>query len=175
MSTAIRPATSADAAAVLDGLAAGFETYRSFAPPGWEPPAPGAGSPLATERLLGHPDVWYVIAEDERGVAGQCGFHPAHERRYMQGPRIEGVAWLWHLFLRRDRWGSGLAVELHDLAIATMREWGYREARLTTPAGQMRARRFYEKRGWRPAPRSVSDACTLTGLPLVEYRIALPA
>ena len=173
MSTAIRHATGADAALVLGGVAAGFETYRSFAPPDWEAPAPGAGAPIATERLLGHPGVWYVLAEDDRGLAGQCGFHDAHERRYMQGARIEGAAWLWHLFVRPDLWGSGLAGDLHDMALDAMRERGYREGRLTTPEGQARSRRFYEKRGWQGAPHSVSDAGTLTGLPLVEYRIVL--
>lgn len=173
MSWTIRDATAADADAIVGGLIAGFATYRSFAPPDWEPPAPQASSPLATEQLLRDPAVWYVVAEDDRGLAGQCGFHPAHERRYMQGPRIEGAAWLWHLFVREDLWGSGLAGELHDRALAAMRERRYREARLSTPEGQARSRRFYEKRGWRLAPRSVSAAETLTGLPLVEYRLAL--
>jgi GNAT superfamily N-acetyltransferase len=173
MSIAIREATSADAALVMDGVIAGFETYRSFAPADWEPPAPQAGSPLATERLLEHPGVWYLVAEDDVGLAGQVGFHDAHERRYMQGPRIEGAAWLWHLFVRQDLWGSGLAGDLHDMALDEMRERGYGEARLSTPEGQMRSRRFYEKRGWHRAPRSVSDAGTMTGLPLVEYRIVL--
>jgi GNAT superfamily N-acetyltransferase len=173
MSAAIRHATGADAAAVLAGLAEGFETYRAFAPPGWEPPAPAPGAELATARLLDHPDVWYVIAEDERGRAGQCGFHPAHERRHMQGLRIDGAAWLWHLFVRPDRWGSGLAGELHDIALAQMRERGYRDGRLSTPERQARSRRFYEKRGWRRAPRSVGADGSLTGLALVEYRIEL--
>ena len=173
MSSEIRHATGADARAVVDGLSAGFETYRSFAPPDWEPPAPQASSPLATEELLDRPEVWYVLAEDAGGLAGQCGFHPAHERRYMQGARIEGAAWLWHLFVRPDLWGSGLAADLHDLALDAMRERGYTHARLSTPEGQTRSRRFYEKRGWRLAPRSVSAADTLTGLPLVEYRIGV--
>lgn len=171
MSAAIRTATGKDARTVLDGLAEGFESYRAFAPPVWEPPAEAPGAELATRRLLEHPEVWYVVAEDEEGRAGQCGFHPAHELRHIQGPRIEGAAWLWHLFVRPDLWGGGLAVRLHDRALAAMREQGYGEARLSTPAVQARSRRFYEKRGWRLAEQSVSDAGTLTGLPLVEYRI----
>jgi GNAT superfamily N-acetyltransferase len=173
MSIAIRHATGADAALVLGGVVAGFETYRSFAPPDWEPPATGPDAALATERLLDRPEVWYVLAEDDRGLAGQCGFHPAHELRQMQGAPIEGAAWLWHLFVRPDLWGSGLAGELHDMALTAMRMRGYWEARLSTPEGQMRSRGFYEKHGWREAPRSVSDAGTLTGLPLQEYRIVL--
>lgn len=173
MAIAIRRATGADAALVLGGVTAGLETYRAFAPPDWGPPAPGSGAALAIGRLLDRPEVWYVLAEDGVDLAGQCGFHPAHERRQMQGPPLEGAAWLWHLFVRSDLWGGGLAGDLHDMALAEMRARGFREARLSTPEGQMRSRRFYEKRGWQRAPRSVSDAGTLTGLPLVEYRIVL--
>ena len=173
MSVRIRQTTAADAKVVLAGLEEGFATYRAFAPAGWEPPEHGPEAELATGRMLDRPDVWYVVAEDADGRAGQCGFHPAREIRHMRGPRIEGAAWLWHLFVRPDLWGSGLAAELHDAALDEIRERGCREARLSTPEGQARSRRFYEKRGWRRAPRSVSDTCSLTGLPLLEYRIDL--
>jgi GNAT superfamily N-acetyltransferase len=169
----IRPARSDDAPAVLDLLAQGFDTYRRFAPEGWEPPMPESGSGLAMGELLVHPDIWYEVAEDERGHAGQCGFSPAHERRNMQGARITGMAHFWQLFVREDRWGSGLADELHARALAEMRAQGYERARLGTPAGQARSRAFYEKRGWRTAPHSVEDPPDLGGLELVEYRIEL--
>jgi GNAT superfamily N-acetyltransferase len=172
MSTAIRPATSADAAAVLDLLAESFETYRSFAPEGWEPPVPEDHSGAVLEELLDRPEIWYVVAEDERGHAGQCGFTPAHVRRNMQGERLPGLAHLWQLFVRADRWGSGLADELHGICVAAMREGGYERARLHTPAGQARARRFYERRGWRQTPNSVEDPADL-GIEIVEYRLEL--
>lgn len=169
----IRPATAGDAPAVMDLLAQGFETYRRFAPQGWEPPVPETGSGLAMGELLVDPRVWYVVAEDERGHAGQCGFAPAHELRTMQGARIPGMAHLWQLFVREDRWGSGLADELHARALAEMRALGYEHARLGTPVGQARSRAFYEKRGWRTAPFSIKEPADLNGLELVEYRIEL--
>ena len=172
MSVAIRPATSADASAVLDLLAQGFETYRAFAPPDWRPPAPSEETGIALGAMLAHPDVWFVVAEDDRGHAGQCGFMPATTRRNMQGDRVTGTGHLWQLFVREDRWGSGLADDLHARALGAMRERGYTRARLHTPAGQSRARRFYERHGWFEAPISLDDPAEL-GLPLVEYRLGI--
>jgi GNAT superfamily N-acetyltransferase len=166
-----RDGQPADAPAVIDLLKQGFESYRAFAPPGWEPPDPGPEEEMATERVLGYDEVWYVIAEDERGHAAQCGFTPAHERRNMQGPRVPGTAHFWQLFVREDLWGSGIAGDLHERAVDAMRERGYTRARLLTPAGQRRARRFYERRGWREAPFTIEAPPDLGGLPLVQYEL----
>ena len=173
MSWSIRPAAPGDAGAVITLLGDGFATYREFAPPDWEAPAVGPEMELVTERFLGDDRVWYVVAEDASGHAGQCGFAPAHQRRNMQGDPIPGVAHLWQLFVRRDLWGSGLSADLHDRALAAMRERGFTRARLLTPVAQARARAFYERRGWREAPFSVEDAEPLAGLPVMEYRIEL--
>ena len=52
-----------------------------------------------------------------------------------------------------------------------MRERGYAAGRLFTPEAQARARRFYEREGWRPAgPARWEERL---GLSLVEYRIEL--
>lgn len=135
-------------------LEAGFSTYREFAP-GWSPPAQDADALLATEWLLDQPETWYVIAEDDAGHAGQCGFHQGHEERMMRGAAIPGLAHFWQLFVRRDLWGSGLAAELHSRAVAEMRARGYDRARLFTPEPQARARAFYEREGWELSERSV--------------------
>lgn len=169
----IRQAEPSDARAVISLLSDGFETYREFAPRNWESPVHGPELELITERFLGDERVWYVVAEDPSGHAGQCGFAPAHQRRNMQGDPIPGMAHLWQLFVRQDLWGTGLAADLHDQAIAAMREHGYIRARLLTPAAQARARAFYERRRWREAPFTVEDAEDLAGLPVVEYQVEL--
>jgi len=169
----VREAEPTDVRAVISLLNDGFATYREFAPIGWEPPAMGAEEELIAERFLGRDEVWYVLAEDDAGHAGQCGFMPAHVRRNMQGDPIPGTAHFWQLFVRRDLWGTGLARDLHDCALAAMRERGYTRARLLTPAAQARARAFYERNGWYEAPFSVEDAEALAGLPVVEYRLGL--
>lgn len=46
--------------------------------------------------------------------------------------------------------GSGVAGRLHDEAIDDLRRRGCDEARLWVLEANARARRFYERRGWRP-------------------------
>jgi GNAT superfamily N-acetyltransferase len=169
----IREAAPADAAAVMDLLTTSFEAYREIADPGWKPPVPGAEEVLAFEHFLADERVWYVVAEDDAGHAGQCGFTPAHTLRAMKGDPVPGTAHLWQLFVRPDLWGSGLAGDLHARAVAEMRSRGYRRARLLTPTGQARARAFYERRGWRDAPISVEEPPDLAGLPVMQYELEL--
>jgi hypothetical protein len=44
--------------------------------------------------------------------------------------------------------------------------------RLFTPVAQARARRFYEREGWRPRGEEFHVAAL--GLVLIEYRVAVP-
>jgi GNAT superfamily N-acetyltransferase len=169
----IREARPPDAKAMIALLTASFEGYREFAAPGWEPPFPGTEQELALAGMLGEDRVWWVVAEDEDGLAGQCSFTPAHTRRQMQGDAVPGMAHLLQLFIRPDLWGSGLAADLHGRAVVEMRARGYTRARLLTPEGQARARAFYERRGWRPGPVSLEDPVDLNGLPVIEYRLEL--
>jgi GNAT superfamily N-acetyltransferase len=62
-------------------------------------------------------------------------------------------------------WGTGVAARLHDRAL---RNAATRSIRLTVPEGNGRARRFYEKNGWR---RTSAEARTHSwlGLPMLEY------
>jgi GNAT superfamily N-acetyltransferase len=57
--------------------------------------------------------------------------------------------WLEALYVRPGAWGTGLAVVLHDLAVAERRARGVSEARLWVLERNARARRFYERLGWR--------------------------
>jgi len=173
MSIAIRRATPEDTPAVAQLLADGFASYRAFAPEGWQPPVPHEQERLAIEGLLGRESVWFVVAEDDAGHAGQCGVHPASTQRAMRGDPLPGAAQLWQLFVRQDLWGEGLADRLHGLALQAMHERDYEWARLHTPSGQARARHFYEKRGWRESGVSLADPPDLAGLPMVEYRLGL--
>jgi GNAT superfamily N-acetyltransferase len=79
-----------------------------------------------------------------------------------------GLAHFWMLFVRPSHWGTGLATQLHREAVREAAARGYASMRLFTPAGQTRARRFYEREGWIAAGEPVEDDDF--GLPVVEYR-----
>jgi putative acetyltransferase len=66
--------------------------------------------------------------------------------------RVVGIAgiegcWLHGFYVVPAFWGSGVADELHDAALAALPDCP--EVRLWVLAENHRARRFYEKRGWR--------------------------
>jgi hypothetical protein len=68
-------------------------------------------------------------------------------------------------------WGTGVAGTLHEAAIVEMRQREFVRSRLFTPADHLRARRFYERRGWRVTAHG-TDRGGL-GLDLVECRLEL--
>jgi GNAT superfamily N-acetyltransferase len=163
-----RTATPDDAARMAVLVVEGFETYRAFAPATWRPPT-AEHETVIMERGLGRPDVWSMLAEHGGDLVGHAAVLPAAAaRRPVADARL---AHLWYLFVRPAWWGSGLASRLHDAAVSAARASGFTAMRLFTPAGQQRARRFYEREGW-----VLVDAPTFDegfGLGLAEYRLAL--
>jgi RimJ/RimL family protein N-acetyltransferase len=152
----IRRVEPDDAAAVANLVEQGFETYRSFAPPDWRPPPQRVAG--YRERVA-RPGNWGLVAEEHGRVVGHVAFEPSG---------FAGLAHLWNLFVAESHWGSGLATELHDRAIAAATEPGYEEMRLYVPGLHARARRFYEREGWRFERDGVTEI--QIGLDLVELR-----
>jgi GNAT superfamily N-acetyltransferase len=165
---ALRRAAVADAERMVAITTEGFETYRAFAPPGWQPPS-AAEELERLQELLPAPDVWYLVAEDAGELVGHVGFLPAGRARH--GVDEPGLAHFRQLFVTATHWGSGLATTLHRTALEAAAHRGFTAMRLFTPAGQARARRFYEREGWSVVPSP--DAPSLTGLEIVEYRLSL--
>jgi GNAT superfamily N-acetyltransferase len=66
-----------------------------------------------------------------------------------RGFALVGHSWLYRLFVREAAWGTGVAAELHRAALDTLRSHGAESASLWCLAENARARRFYERRGWR--------------------------
>jgi hypothetical protein len=111
----LRPATAQDAdtlgAAVIDG----FAGYRSFAAAGWTPP------PLDVEiargrELLASRDHWCLMAQDDGGAwAGHISLLPAP----LAGIPADdaALAHLRNLFVRREFWGTGLALVEYRLEL----------------------------------------------------------
>ena len=165
MAFTFRLASVDDAEEVARSAVEGFETYREFAPAGWTPPSLQSETETVRARLE-DPDTWCLLAESGDGVAGHVGFLPSARARRPGTDR--GLAHLWQLFVRRPFWGTGLAVRLLHAAVEEAADRGFATMRLFTPAGQARARRFYEREGWTLAQEPFADADF--GLPLVEYR-----
>jgi GNAT superfamily N-acetyltransferase len=162
-----------DVDAMLENVRAGFDSYVDFAPAGWTPPR------MTDERqrmidMLSDQRTWALLALIDGQPAGHVGMHPARQRPAGGGPEgwqsqrvIEGMAHLWQLFVLPNWWGAGVADVLHREFMAEAVSQGYRHARLYTPAAHERARRFYERRGWRSIREQLNPEL---GLALAEYR-----
>jgi GNAT superfamily N-acetyltransferase len=99
-----------------------------FDPPGLYP-YPEAETRAGLEELLAR-DAQVVLDPQQRGYA------------------LVADEWLHQLFVRPAAWGTGVADELHDHAT----DFGARQ--LWVMEQNARARRFYEKHGWRPDGRT---------------------
>jgi GNAT superfamily N-acetyltransferase len=162
----LRSAAVEDAPEITRTVWEGFDSYREFAPPGWQPPPEVVERAHIRERLA-LPDVWCMLAFDDGAPAGHVAFIAARERDEPHAP-IPRLAHLWMLFVRRQWWGTGLAKDLLRLAIVEASGRDYARMRLYTPAGQARARAFYEREGWSTDGEARFEP--MLALDLVEYR-----
>ena len=135
----LREAVPADAPTMARTMALGFQTYRAFAPAGWEPPSDFTDW---IRRRLAAPGAWALLAEHAGEPAG-------HVALYAERGDEARTAYLWQLFVRPSCWGGGLA------------------GRCTTPSSTAPARTASAGRGWSPRPRTraagASTAARLAG------------
>jgi GNAT superfamily N-acetyltransferase len=164
-----RPAGSGDTEAIGETTRQGFEGYRAFMPRGWAPPPAELETGRVAERL-GEAHSWLFVALDAGRPAGHAGFTLARTRDEAR-TLVPGLAHLFHLFVREPWWGTGVADELHRRALEEAARRGFPAIRLYTPAGQARARAFYERRGWRVQGEPVHEP--MLAMELVEYRRTL--
>lgn len=158
--------TVEDAEELAATVVAGFESFREWAGPGWEPPELGFELWRFREGLE-RPSLWGLVGVEGGEIAGHVTFVQAREREPPR-PEIAGLAHLWQLFVRPRWWGSGLATELNGLAVEEASRRGYESMRLFTPALNVRARAFYEREGWVTDGVGVYEA--MLGLDIVQYR-----
>jgi len=160
-----RRALPDDAESLAALVVEGFESYRDFAPPDWRPPKHVDEADLLRHRLT-QPRVWALLAQSGSDVVGHVATLPACDAyRPSDEP---GLAHLWQLFVRPQWWGCGLAITLHRAALAALDDHAFSAIRLFAAAGAGRARRFYEREGWRASGDEFDDPGF--GLPVVEYR-----
>jgi len=137
----MRRAWPADAETLAHTALAGSDTWRAFAPRGWAP-RPFEDGVVVTRSRLSAPGAWALLAFVAGEPAGHCAMLPG----FWDEPRS---VILWALFVRPRWFGTGLADALHEAFLANARDQRYPWAWLGTPAAHARARRFYERRGWR--------------------------
>jgi len=144
-----RPATPRDTTVVAELVAAGFATYREFAPPGWQPRS-AIQEEVELHTVLSRGDVHarLALAESDGRAAGFTAWRPATTLGDDPQP-IAGRAHLRALFVARDWWGTGLAHDLLEWSVDGMRQSGFTTGQLWTPTDHARARAFYEREGWR--------------------------
>lgn len=94
---------------------------------------------------LGDPAFTIRLAEADGRAIGYCGLGPPSLPVQPQGPAIE----LRQLYILRPWQGSGVAAELMDWALAEALRRGAAEMYLTVYVDNHRARRFYERYGFR--------------------------
>ena len=162
----LRPAAVDDAEIMLETMRIGFASFQAWAGPEFDPPPSMIELPRIREGLA-RPATWALLAFSGAEPAGHVAVTQAREREEPR-PDIPGLAHVWTLFVRPPWWGSGLATRLNGLAVAAAAERGYAAMRLHTPAGNARARAFYEREGWRTDRVLIPEP--LLGLDLVEYR-----
>jgi GNAT superfamily N-acetyltransferase len=104
------------------------------------------------------------VADDEGRIVGFVACGPAEEEAAQRE--------LFAIYVLPEAWGTTAAAGLMEAAIGAMRERGAPDAILWVLEDNPRARRFYEREGWRPDGTAESEYLGLT-VPLVRYRVVL--
>jgi GNAT superfamily N-acetyltransferase len=116
----------------------------------------------------------HVLAALRDRLAGGFEAIVAEDGGEIVGFAVVGESMLEQLYVRPDRWRTGVGSLLHDAAVDRRRCAGDERLRLWTLEANTRARGFYERRGWRldgatktaahpPYPIDVGYMLQLTG------------
>jgi RimJ/RimL family protein N-acetyltransferase len=159
---ALRAATVDDAPRLAQQLREALARFRDVSPPGWEPPDHADADEA---QALEDPRYRCAVSEPGGVLAGHVSWRPSVDAR--SGPDDPEVAYLGRLYVEPGWWGSPLASKLMAIAVDGAQAGGFRRMHLVTPAAQGRARRFYEREGWRTVAPPADDA--RFGMPTVEY------
>ncbi|GBC86048.1 Mycothiol acetyltransferase [bacterium HR12] len=108
------------------------------------------------------------VAEEDGRVVGFAVTGPSQD-----ADADERTGELYAVYLDPDRYGRGIGKLLCDHALADLRERGFRAATLWVLETNERARRFYEREGWRPDGLSTRERIDCEFRPTVRYRIEL--
>jgi len=160
----IRPATLADIPAIRDVAARTWRaTYDGLiAAPDIDLFLDRAYSEANVAWTLDRLGDGYLVATADETVVGYA----------MAGPDRDGAAQLWAIFVLPEYQGQGIGHALWQRAAAHLRAAGFGEFSLWVVAGNLPARRFYERYGAEPVAERV-DQLGASSVPEVRYRVAL--
>lgn len=132
---------------------------------------PTAARIARVEQKLADATVCLVVACDDATVIGMALAEPGRAENG-SGPVVVGRGHVSMVFVAPARWGSGVGGDLLDALHRAMRERGCHVASLWTRATNDRARRLYERQGY----RLTADVKRLAGGDeVVRYEFALGA
>ncbi len=100
--------------------------------------------------VLGNPDfesTTLLVLEDQQQIIGFAHFGPSGNE--LSSYDLSGRAELYSFYLRSDRWGTGAARVFMQQVIELLKRRGEKAVYLYAAAGSPKARRFYEKSGFR--------------------------
>ena len=106
-------------------------------------------------------------ADGVERVIGFCSYGPERER----ARGFTGRGEVWAFYLHPDRWGSGAASQLMEHVEERLKAEGFVTSVLWVLDDNPRARRFYEREGWKATgiAANFDDYCEVS-VPEVEYR-----
>jgi len=121
-------------------------------------------------RALEHPQpelrTW--VADDGGRIAGF-----AVTGRSEDGDAGERTAEVYAIYLDPERVGTGLGRVLFEHAVGDLAQRGFEVATLWVLESNARARRFYERAGWRPDGTVSAERVDCEMRPTVRYRVEL--
>ncbi|AJE80836.1 hypothetical protein SLNWT_0460 [Streptomyces albus] len=174
MDALVRPMTDADCEAVgrlrTDGWRA---AYAGLMPRAYLDALDPAEDAALRRGILAAapPSVVDAVAEQAGEVRGWTCWGPLREDAGPGASEGSGDAELYALYVRPERIGTGLGHLLLRDCLERCAAAGYPRLRLWVVAGNTRARRFYERAGFRPDGFEQTDP--VGGEPVTEVRYGL--
>ena len=111
--------------------------------------------------------LWLAVRQER--VVGFVAAGPARD------PDVEATTGeIYAVYLEPDAVGTGVGRSLCDRAVEGLRHDGFREATLWVLTTNARARRFYERGGWRADGAAKTEDQAGVALHEVRYRLPLP-
>lgn len=166
----VRPADVADSEAIARVHVESWRAaYRGLLPGGY----------LASLSVAGRARRWrsrlrtvparetVLVAEHAGGVVAFCSVGPARDGDC--DPEWTGE--LYAIYAVEAEWGRGTGRALHEAAVGALRAARFADAVLWVLETNARARRFYERCGWRPDGAAKEETY---GRPVVEVRYRRP-